>query len=261
MWTEEHSLVAADFLSNKNRTKLVMYMDSDLWLVVNTLHVAPLRKVKHLQYFIKADETKTVTADNIGSLIQYGVCSGTAMDSLLNLMNGVYLQHFLQNKSWPESLKKDFTYELHRFMASLTTTAHEAKGHTVLYLPEENLDNVDVVSFLCFHGTSPSHTHHHLMGEMKTQPPPTHTPHRTQQAAADKDLTERLETTLLQWYRQIKDVVTNQETSHHVDDSGPLEEIEFWQLRTQNLSGRLRHFIFCVNDRFTILPCVNVIVG
>jgi dynein heavy chain len=32
-------------------------------------------------------------------------------------------------------------------------------------------------------------------------------------------------------------VVSNQETSHGVDNSGPLEEIEFWRSRTIDLSG------------------------
>jgi hypothetical protein len=67
--------------------------------------------------------------------------------------------HFRANDSWPESVKKEFSGQLHKFMASLTETANQVKGHTVLYLPNEQLDDVDA-------------------------------------AAADKDLVQRLESTV-----------------------------------------------------------------
>lgn len=143
----------------------------------------------------------------------------------------MYLPAFLANHSWPESVKKDFSGQLHKFMASLTETAHHSKGHTVLYVPDEKVDHV-------------------------------------QEAATDKDLVQRLESTLIHWTRQIKEVcaphlaleffhwliraflslvcsvtmlalqvVSNQETSHHVDSAGPLDEIAFWRSRTVDLSG------------------------
>jgi dynein heavy chain len=122
------------------------------------------------------------------------------MNSLLKMMNGLYLPTFLNNGTWPEGVKKEFSGSLHKFMASLTQTANEVKNHTVLYLPEsEDLTNIE-------------------------------------RAAKDKDLVQRLETLLIHWTRQIKEV-SNQETSHHVDTSGPLEEIEFWRSRTIDLSG------------------------
>ena len=33
MWTEEHDMVASDFLLNKNITKLVVYMDRDIGML------------------------------------------------------------------------------------------------------------------------------------------------------------------------------------------------------------------------------------
>lgn len=64
------------------------------------------------------------------------------MDSLLGLMNSIYLPAFLSNDTWPESVKKEFSAQLHKFMASLTETAHQVKGHTVLYLPAEDLGDI-----------------------------------------------------------------------------------------------------------------------
>ena len=108
-------------------------------------------------------------------------------------MKGVYLPQFLKNKTWPESMQKDFTAQLHKFMASLTETTWEARGKTVLYLPQEDLEDVDRV-------------------------------------ASDKDLVQRLETTVIHWTRQIKEVVNNQDMSHSAESSGPLQEIEFWRV-------------------------------
>ena len=36
-------------------------------------------------------------------------------------------------------MRKEFSGQLHKFMASLTETANHAQGHTVLYFPNEDL--------------------------------------------------------------------------------------------------------------------------
>lgn len=60
------------------------------------------------------------------------------------------------------------------------------------------------------------------------------------ESAKDKDLVQRLESTVIHWTRQIKEVVSAQEASSHTADaSGPLDEIEFWRRRTVDLSGTL----------------------
>jgi len=57
-------------------------------------------------------------------------------------------------------------------------------------------------------------------------------------AAKDKDLIQRLETTLIHWTRQIKEVVSADSSADSLNDAenaGPLEEIKFWASRTQDL--------------------------
>ena len=58
-------------------------------------------------------------------------------------------------------------------------------------------------------------------------------------AATDKDLTQRLESTVIHWTHQIKEVVNTQQdnTTAAAETSGPLGEIEFWRRRTVDLSG------------------------
>ena len=70
------------------------------------------------------------------------------------------------SRSWPETIKKEFSGQLHRFMASLTETAWDARGKTTLYIPSEDLESVEA-------------------------------------AAKQKDVVQRLESTLIHWTRQV----------------------------------------------------------
>ncbi len=42
---------------------------------------------------------------------------------------------------------------------------------------------------------------------------------------------------MIHWTRLIKEVLANQEAMESSDSSGPLEEIEFWRARCEDLSG------------------------
>jgi dynein heavy chain len=84
-------------------------------------------------------------------------------------------------------------------MAFLNEQTHSARGQTYLYIPDEDLTDVEA-------------------------------------AAKDKDLLQRLESTVIYWTRQIKELVSNQDspTSHSVES--PLDEISYWYKRTSNLN-------------------------
>ena len=45
-----------------------------------------------------------------------------------------------------------------------------------------------------------------------------------------------METTLIHWYRQIKDVINNQDSQHDNENAGPQDEIDYWLNRKKNLS-------------------------
>jgi len=55
-------------------------------------------------------------------------------------------------------------------------------------------------------------------------------------ATKDKDLLQRLESIVIYWTRQIKELVSNQDSSQSShDNSSPLDEIKHWTDRTSNL--------------------------
>ena len=160
---------------------------------------------QELMYFIKPVNLQ-MTKETLGSQAQYGMVTSPGMQTLLRMMNGVYAPQILGNTTaWPESIKKDFTTHFHRFMASLTEATHEMQGKTVLYLPG-NLSSINAEEI--------------------------------SKAAQDKDLCQQLDSVVIHWTRQIKQVVNNHgDSATNVEASGPLEEISFWRSRTIDLSG------------------------
>lgn len=134
--------------------------------------------------------------------------------ALLHLLGGVYLpQLSFPNGGWPESARRDFLSTTHRFMATLTEAVHQFAGRTVLYIPR---------------------------GEGLAGRPPG-------EAARDKVLMQRLETTIIHWTRQVRSVLHKAEQLDAValsmpggaagSGSGPLAEIAFWRQRAEDLGG------------------------
>eukprot|EP00762_Andalucia_godoyi_P004499 ANDGO_05184.mRNA.1 Dynein-1-beta heavy chain len=159
----------------------------------------PSRKVRSLVYFVKPGDL-VVDDETIDAEIQFGILKGDALDGLLRMMQGLYAPSFLKNESWPESFKKDFSGQLHKFMASLTETVYHLRGSTVLYVPQEDLED-------------------------------------SERAARDKDLIQRLESALIHWTRQIKEVVNEKDSMDNSESAGPLAEIDFWKSRAADLNG------------------------
>ncbi|XP_066267393.1 dynein axonemal heavy chain 2-like isoform X1 [Branchiostoma lanceolatum] len=198
MWTEEHDGTIERWFSESDSRLLVVYHDPHSGL--NVAYSTPHHPPEELTYFIRPEGVE-ITAANFHKRVQYGTVKSQYIESLLRLMTGVYAPIFFENKSWPDSIKNDFSAQLHKFLANLTDTRYKMEGHTVLYIPNE--------------GTS-------IPAEV---------------AAKDKELVSRLETAMIHWTRQIKEVLSSQDAIETADNAGPLEEIEFWKSRCDDLSG------------------------
>ena len=44
-----------------------------------------------------------------------------------------------------------------------------------------------------------------------------------------------MESTIIQWNRQIKEIVSNTDSQQENENSGPLDEIDYWRNRQENL--------------------------
>ncbi|EGF78014.1 hypothetical protein BATDEDRAFT_91203 [Batrachochytrium dendrobatidis JAM81] len=205
MWTPEHENTLREFICSPSLSKVVMFMDeanNSPQFIVQAALPTTSNHFKELMYFIRDSliDGEILTKTNFEQKVQYGSVSKNAADGLLRLMQGVYVPVFLENKRWPDSVRKEFNSQLHKFMAFLTDTTFQMKGHTVLYVPKEDL--------------SVSET-----------------------TLKSNDVVQRLESLLIHWTRQIKDVVNNQHTLETTENSGPLQEIQFWSSRCDDLSG------------------------
>lgn len=207
-WTEDHEAVVAEFLGGHSARVMTATADDEELTLCIGLPADP-SSGRHVIFYRPAmDEERvdtpetplTLTLDECRASVRFRCFRGDGMESLLSLMSSLYAPLFLTENSWPENIKKEFAGQLHKFMASLTETTFEAKGKTTLYIPDEDLADVE-------------------------------------SAARQKDLVQRLESTLIHWTRQIKDVVNRQDDGEHAEDVGPLAEIQFWRSRTINLGG------------------------
>ncbi|XP_077117756.1 dynein axonemal heavy chain 2 [Ranitomeya variabilis] len=198
MWTAELDGALDRFAADVTQETLCVYFDP-----LSGLHVEPnmpAQNVEQLIYFIRKDRV-ALTPENMDETLQFGSIRGSYIVTLLRLMNGIYAPYIFSENSWPESIRNDFLAHVHRFLAALTDTRYKLQGHTVLYIPIEAM---------------------HLKSE---------------EAVNDKELVQRLETAMVHWTRQIKEVLGAQEVVEMRESSGPLEEIEFWRDRCADLSG------------------------
>jgi len=139
-----------------------------------------------------------ITLENLQECVIFKSIGMDPLEDLLEKMNSEYVRKLLQENDWPDGVKKEFIANLHRFMAFLNETTHAARGQTYLYIPDEDLTDIEA-------------------------------------AAKDKDLLQRLESTVIYWTRQIKELVSNQDspTNHAIES--PLDEIAYWTRRSNNL--------------------------
>jgi dynein heavy chain len=226
-WTEEHDSIGEQFLTLPEMRVLVGYMSAEGELVLLTPQIGAGLPIspKAFAFFVKKgrvsgptvvessavessmplpERTPPLTMATIKSALHFGYINSGGVDSLLRQISDVYLPTMKATDGlWPESVKKDFVNASQRFLASLNEASNQMRGKTVLYIPSEPL------------------------------------PEDVKAAAKDKDLIQRLEATCIHWTRQIKEVVSNQDgaSSSAGESGGPLDEINFYMSRCQDLSG------------------------
>ncbi|XP_021031708.1 dynein heavy chain 2, axonemal [Mus caroli] len=197
-WTGEHDMVLEHFVQDPAVPALTIFIDPIFGLKLEL--GMPVQTQNQIVYFIRQAPVP-ITPENFEETVQYGTVRGAYIPALLRLLSGVYVPQIFMNKSWPESIRNHFVSHLHRFLASLTDTRYKLEGHTVLYIPAEAIQmDPEVV-------------------------------------VKDKELVQRLETSMIHWTRQIKEVLSAQESVETGENLGPLEEIEFWHNRCMDLSS------------------------
>lgn len=116
-----------------------------------------------------------IDMNNIEQCIMPGMIDRDPLNNLLEKMNVEYCPKLLGENEWPEGVKKEFAQNLHKFMCNLTDACHKRVGRTQLYIPNEDLHDIEA-------------------------------------AAKEKDQIQRLEAIVIYWTQQIKKLVSNQDS-------------------------------------------------
>ncbi|KAL8177104.1 UNVERIFIED_CONTAM: hypothetical protein K2H54_042114 [Gekko kuhli] len=136
MWTEEHEATMDLFLKDVTKQLLVAYMEDVAGLKVEL--AMPSQEQRQLTYFIRQPNAE-ITEETFHKVVQFGTVRKPYIDSLMRLLNAIYLPRLFRKASWPESIKNEFFSEIYHFMTSLTDTRSKMRGRTVLYIPIEAL--------------------------------------------------------------------------------------------------------------------------
>jgi dynein heavy chain len=200
---DDQRFAGVDFLTSPKANKVFVFLQNGAPVMQMTL--PDDGNIQEIFYFLKdalaLSKFMAITPENIGQVITFGSIRGkAAIDELHNLMKQFFVPDFRSNTSWPDTLKKDVSSQTSRFMSSLTETVHAMRGATVLYVPEENLTN-------------------------------------PLESSQNKDLVQRLESTIIHWTRQIKGVLGGSDGSGDSEATTLLVEIDAWKSRVDDLSG------------------------
>ncbi|EDQ90997.1 uncharacterized protein MONBRDRAFT_20211 [Monosiga brevicollis MX1] len=113
-------------------------------------------------------------------------------------MSDIYAPLLTTGGSWPDSVRNEFSAGLNRFMSALTEASNRSAGKTVLYIPNEELSDA---------------------------------------AIQDRDLLQRLDSTVIQWTRLLRQVLSSTSVEGVAAIDMPLDEIAYWRQRQADMSG------------------------
>nr|XP_046242172.1 dynein axonemal heavy chain 2 isoform X2 [Scatophagus argus] len=195
LWTEENEKTLDQFIVDTTIKTLVVYIDTDARLHVD--FSIPSQVVEHLFYFIRKSGA-IITAETFNMVVQFGTVQGDPAKGLLHRMTCLHAPAVAAS-TWNKNIKDKYTHDMHCFLALLTDDVYKKEGKTVLYIPMECLQ------------FSP------------------------EDAIKDLKLVERMETVMIHWTDQIKEVLNDQNIIMMGDSCGPLREIAFWKSRSDKL--------------------------
>eukprot|EP00884_Botryococcus_braunii_P014228 jgi/Botrbrau1/22806/Bobra.0132s0131.1 len=195
----DHNLAFQSFCNGTKGATLFAFLIKNEERLSLVLADRPLISFEGGLYFIKCGNGRSLS-ELMDSVLCGTLTRGDHLEPFLRMLSEIFCPALLSENSWPNSVRSEFTGHLHKFMAALSEAVHERKGRTVLYTPKEDLQDV-------------------------------------QAAAHDKDVVQRLESRLMHWTRQVREVLNQQDDSEMAERADPLAELHFWRTRDQDLSG------------------------
>jgi len=142
-----------EFLNNADYTKFFCWIELGSGVLSWSFDRAPKFyggeiKVEDYQviFYLKMSGKEEIFMDNIDMCIMPGMIDRDPLNNLLEKMNMEYCPKLLGENKWPDSVKKEFATNLHKFMCNLTEACHKRVGRTQLYIPTEDLHDVEAAA-------------------------------------------------------------------------------------------------------------------
>ncbi|XP_036766314.2 dynein axonemal heavy chain 17 [Manis pentadactyla] len=224
MAMEENMALFTEFFEKPNVLVLVMTL-SPAGGITPCLGFPASLKSKGV-YFIKK-RPENISRDNYRDGLIYGDISPTPVDQLIAIVEEVLYSLLNQSEDmsgWPQVVSEDVVKQVHKLKNEMLVMGGKIKGKTLLPIPE--------------HLQSPDGT----PGSVERIPP-----------SLDNSLLHAVETVIIGWSHQIRDVLSKNSAQPLLDGLHPLPrvEFEFWDTRLMNLK--------CIHEQLN-RPKVNKIV-
>ncbi|XP_012658288.1 dynein heavy chain 17, axonemal [Otolemur garnettii] len=221
---EENMALFTEFFEKPDVLVLVLTLNP-AGMIVPCLGFPESLKSKGV-YFIKT-RPDNITKENYKSRLLYGDISPTPVEQLIAVVEEILYSLLNQSENmdeWPRVVSEDIVKQVHRLKNDMFVMGGKIKGKTLLPIPE-HLGSLD--------GTLES---------MERLP-----------STLDNSLLHAIETIIIDWSHQIRDVLSKDSAQALLDGLNPLPrvEFEFWDARLLNLK--------CIHEQLN-RPKVNKIV-
>ncbi|XP_063512627.1 dynein axonemal heavy chain 17 [Pongo pygmaeus] len=221
---EENMALFTEFFEKPDIQVLVLTLNA-AGMIIPCLGFPESLKSKGV-YFIKT-KPENINKDNYKARLLYGDISPTPVDQLIAVVEEVLYSLLNQSENmagWPQVVSEDIVKQVHRLKNEMFVMSGKIKGKTLLPIPE-HLGSLD--------GTLES---------MERIP-----------SSLDNLLLHAIETIIIDWSHQIRDVLSKDSAQALLDGLHPLPrvEFEFWDARLLNLK--------CIHEQLN-RPKVNKIV-
>ncbi|KAK9808985.1 hypothetical protein WJX72_007373 [[Myrmecia] bisecta] len=193
-----------NFAEDAETARLLVFLDGK---ELSATIKPPSKFKKKTVYFVKVHKTP-LTNDNINTVVTYGDFGESPLEQLSVVSQEVILpllSNHANQTGWPEVVAKEVTDNLHKFIANVYVTIGQTKGQTLLPLPPSD----------------------------PAAPAP-------EDPIKDKDKIHILESAVVTWTRQIKNVLKADPEAALKEAGvypGPLTELDFWTERAANLNS------------------------
>ena len=190
-----------NFCDTEGKVLYVFEQEGDLCASERT----PVDRKKKILAFIKGENVAPLSEADLSHKISILDLHPEILKQLLGIASQVYfpiLTYPGNQQGWPDVIAKDLTENFHRFLASTFVMLGHMSGKTMLPLPPEEV-----------YSSMEKNQH-------------------------DKDSVHVLETSVVAWTHQIKDVLQlDPEAVLKGGNPGPQAELEFWAKKAENLNS------------------------